>query len=548
VRADVTTAARRRRRAGAALVLALLIAGLGGSWMAMVAVRGVQQRHSAQLMDRYADDISRAVIDETARYSDALSNLAAAVGAQSDFTAGDFTQVTSRLGHQQLPGATAAVFAVAATTGQIPAVQAYWRAHGAAGLRFAPVGTAPEHMFVVFNRSLDASVPALGRDISQAAEPAEALRMSRASGLVTASLTYVLLKDRQLPAGQQQMSFLLAAPVLGGVGTPDAGRFRGWVFMGMRGRDFIAETLLTRSQGAVSVTLDDVSNGQPREVVTASGPVPRPSSLGRQRIVAVGHRNWQLRMYPTATLLSSTDRRMPTVTLSLGLIITLLLTALVAILTGTRNRAMTRVDRATAALRQDIERRKQTEARLRERDGELQHLALHDPLTGLANRTLFYERVEHALITHYRSGSPMAVFFIDLDGFKQVNDQRGHGAGDAVLVEVAARLRACLRASDTVARLGGDEFAVLAERMTAPDHADVVAGRIVRALQAPFTINDAPAHITASVGVAVRQPGASPTEDPSGTGDDMLRSADEAMYVAKTTGKDRYVLVGAPRL
>jgi diguanylate cyclase (GGDEF)-like protein len=528
-------------------VLAVLVAGLSSSWAVTAAMEGVQRRHAAQLMDRYAEDMSRAVVDEAGRYTDALSNLAEAVSAQSDFTAGDFAQVTSALSRQKLPGATSAVFAVPASDGQIPAVQKYWRSQGATGLRFAPVGTGIEHMFVVFNRPLDGTIPSTGRDVSQAAEPAEALRMSRAGGRVTASPTYVLLKDRQLPTAQQQMSFLLAAPVVGGAGTPDAGGFRGWVFMGMRGSDFITETLSTRAQGAVSTALDDVSDGRPRTVVSSSGPTPRASSLDRQRVITVGQRTWLLRMYPEDTLLGSTDRHMPMVALGGTLVVTLLLTALVAILTGTRNRAMAQVDRATAALHDDIDRRKQTETRLRERDGELRHLALHDPLTGLANRTLFYQRVEHALLTHHRSGSRLAVFFIDLDGFKRVNDERGHSAGDAVLVEVAARLTRSLRATDTIARLGGDEFAVLAEQVAAPDHADVIAERIVRALQTPYDINGEPAVITASVGVAVRQSDLATTAADMPSADDILHSADEAMYVAKASGKDRYVLVGSPQ-
>jgi diguanylate cyclase (GGDEF)-like protein len=543
----VTVMARRRRRAGAALVLVVLAVGLSGSWSAAAAVERVQQRHAAQLMDRYAEDVSRAVVDEADRYSDALSNLAAAVGAQSDFTAGDFAEVTSRLAGQHLSGATSAVFAVPATDDRISEVQAYWRGQaGPEGLRFAPVGTGLEHMFVVFSRPLDASVPVFGRDISQAAEPAEALRMSRASGQVTASRTYVLLKDRQLPAAQQQMSFLLAAPVIGGAGTANAGRFRGWVFMGMRGSDFMAETLLARSHDAVIAALDDMSDRPPRAVVGLPGRAPQPSTLDRQRTVAVGQRNWHLRMYPTDTLLSTADRRMPALTGGIAAFITLLLTALVFVLTGTRNRAMAKVDRATATLRHDIERRKKVEAQLRERESDLQFLALHDPLTRLANRTLFYERVQHALLTRYRSASPLAVFFIDLDGFKQVNDERGHSAGDGVLIEVAARLHTCLRASDTIARLGGDEFAVLAELLTAPDHADVVAGRIVQALQAPFHVNGEPATITASVGVVVCRPSASAAEDVLSV-DELIRSADEAMYAAKASGKDRYVLVGAPQ-
>jgi diguanylate cyclase (GGDEF)-like protein len=534
----VTVVARRRRWVGVALVLAMFLAGVSGSWAVTVEVQRVQDRHAAQLMDQYAHDISRAVVDETDRYHDTLTDLAAAVGAQSDLTAGDFAQITSGLKRQRLPGASSAVFAVPAADVQIPAVQAFWRAQGATGLRLAPVGTGLEHMFVVFSRPLDGVPPVYGRDMSQRAEPAKALRMSRDSGQLAASRTYVLLTDRNLPPSQQQLSFLLAASVHGGVGTPDVGRFRGWVFMSMRGGDFLAETLLTQSHGAVGVNLVDISEGEDTPVVMSSGGTPQADSLDRDRSVTVGQRTWQLRMHPTDSLLTATDRRMPGMVLGIGTLITLLLTALVGVLAGTRNRAMTKVDQATAALRHDIERRKKTEARLRERDAELQHLAFHDPLTGLANRALFYQRVEHALVTHNRSGSTLAVLFVDLDGFKQVNDERGHGAGDFVLAEVAVRLRRCVRASDTVARLGGDEFAVLAELMTAPEHAEVVADHIVRALQAPFDISGESVTVTASVGVVFRRPGAS-------AADDLLRSADEAMYAAKVSGKDRYCLVGA---
>jgi diguanylate cyclase (GGDEF)-like protein len=529
----------RRRCAGVALVCAVLLAGLSGSWAATAGLERVQHNHAARLMDQYADDISRAVVAETNRYRHALADLAAAVGAQSDLTADDFAQITSKLNRRRLPGASSASFVVPSTDAQVPEVQAYWRDQGATGLRLSPVGTGSEHMFVIFSRPLDGVAAVFGRDVNRAAEPAEALRISRNSGQVTASRTYVLLKDRNLPAGQQQLSFMLAAPVYRGAGPSDPRRFRGWVFMGMRGGDFIAETLRLQSQDAVGIGLLDVSDGESKPVVVSPSRTPHAASLDRERTVAVGQRDWQLQIYPTDTLLTGNDRRMPNVALGIGTLMTLLLTALVGILTGTRNRAMTRVDQATGALRHDIERRKQTEAQLREREGELRHLAFHDPLTGLANRALFYERVEHAFRTHNRSGSTLAVLFVDLDGFKQINDKRGHSVGDSVLAEVAVRLRTCVRDSDTVARLGGDEFAILAEQMTASEHAETVAAHITQALQAPFNVNGASTRVTASVGVAFRSPGVSSV-------DDLLRSADEAMYVAKTAGKDRFSVVGAP--
>jgi diguanylate cyclase (GGDEF)-like protein len=214
-----------------------------------------------------------------------------------------------------------------------------------------------------------------------------------------------------------------------------------------------------------------------------------------------------------------------------GAVFTALLTALVGVLAGGRARAMDRVDAATAALRQDIERRQALEK-------ELQRLAFHDPLTGLANRSLFYDRVTQAMRSHSRSSEEtFAVFFIDLDGFKLVNDELGHSAGDIVLCEVADRLRACLRDSDTVARFGGDEFAVILERLAVPDDVHITAERIVQAVQQPIDVGRREARVTASVGIALNRAG--------DTADDILREADLAMYTAKTTGKCRHVLAGA---
>jgi diguanylate cyclase (GGDEF)-like protein/PAS domain S-box-containing protein len=163
-------------------------------------------------------------------------------------------------------------------------------------------------------------------------------------------------------------------------------------------------------------------------------------------------------------------------------------------------------------------------------ESQLIHDAFHDPLTGLANRALFIDRVSHAL---RRRGDTtgIAVLFMDLDDFKTVNDSLGHGAGDQVLVAVSERLIACVRPEDTVSRLGGDEFAVLIEdgpMFTAEE----VAARFIAALRTPFEVAGKQAHLSASIGIAMNGGEVS-------SADDILRNADVAMYTAKGQGKGR---------
>jgi diguanylate cyclase (GGDEF)-like protein/PAS domain S-box-containing protein len=164
---------------------------------------------------------------------------------------------------------------------------------------------------------------------------------------------------------------------------------------------------------------------------------------------------------------------------------------------------------------------------------QLTHQAFHDSLTGLPNRALFADRVTHAL-TRSRGDETIGVLFIDIDDFKTINDSLGHAAGDALLVEVAQRLRASLRPSDTPARLGGDEFAILVEDVDDPSGLVTVAERVLEALREPFDVGGAASHARASVGIAVGRPGQS--------AGDLLRNADLAMYRAKAAGGFRHAL------
>ena len=191
--------------------------------------------------------------------------------------------------------------------------------------------------------------------------------------------------------------------------------------------------------------------------------------------------------------------------------------------------------RENHALARDLERRVEARtAELRASQQLLARQAFTDSLTGLPNRALFRDRLQHALRRRHDGESTLAVFFLDLDGFKAVNDTLGHSAGDELLVAVAARLRAAVRPGDTVARLGGDEFAVLLDDLAVADDALAVAGRIDLALRAPVEVQGELVHVAASTGVAYRDPEEADAEH-------LLRNADLAMYEAKS-GSGGYVV------
>jgi diguanylate cyclase (GGDEF)-like protein/PAS domain S-box-containing protein len=165
-------------------------------------------------------------------------------------------------------------------------------------------------------------------------------------------------------------------------------------------------------------------------------------------------------------------------------------------------------------------------------EAELSYQAFHDSLTGLANKALFTDRLNQAAARMERSRRPIAVMFLDLDNFKTVNDSLGHSTGDDLLCGVAEVLSGCIRNADTAARLGGDEFAVLVEYIDNHDDIAQLAERVLSALRRPVSLGDKEIVVTASVGITFGIPGS--------TGEQLLRNADLAMYMAKEKGKDRY--------
>lgn len=175
--------------------------------------------------------------------------------------------------------------------------------------------------------------------------------------------------------------------------------------------------------------------------------------------------------------------------------------------------------------------------RLKQTNEQITHLAHYDILTGLPNRILFYDRLNQAITRARRAKESFAILYLDLDGFKLINDTFGHDVGDALLIEVAKRIVACVRDSDTVARMGGDEFTVILNNVRTPNSKDRVAEMIVEAIARPFMLNGNNCSVSISVGIALYP-------DNGNTAEQLVKLADAAMYLAKNSGKNRYRFIG----
>jgi diguanylate cyclase (GGDEF)-like protein len=166
---------------------------------------------------------------------------------------------------------------------------------------------------------------------------------------------------------------------------------------------------------------------------------------------------------------------------------------------------------------------------------EMEHLAYHDALTGLPNRPLFMDRLILSVAQAGRSNQKLAVFFLDLDRFKDINDSLGHSMGDGLLKSVAERIRRCIREGDTVARFGGDEFTLLIPKIDHVDDAAKIAQKILETLKIPFSISDHELFVTTSIGISIYP-------NDGGDPETLVRNADTAMYRAKDQGRDNYQL------
>jgi signal transduction histidine kinase len=381
-------------RSALLMAVAVLVAGLGLSVIAAHLVDVSRQGTAKQGMERRATTARDAVTVETTRYVNAVEDVAASLGAQADLRTADFQDITAPLADQRLHGAVGIGFVVPATDDRIAATQTYWRGQGAEDLLLRPVGTGRVHLFDVFGRSLDGA-PRMrpGLDLSQLAAPSLALQEARRAGVVAVSSTYLLLGDRGLPSDRQHLAFILAAPVYGPNGADGYRPFRGWVLMGLRGQDFIEETLRSTTQGQMDATLAAPSDSGDQIPVAQLTAAHHPD-LYQSIQITVAQQRWTLDLAADSTALPGGSHSTADLTRWAGTAITVLLTLLVYVLASTRALAVARVATATAQLRD------------RERDARGQALLLTEIMNNISEAVIVVDSTGQ-VVHHNPAAAPI---------------------------------------------------------------------------------------------------------------------------------------------
>jgi diguanylate cyclase (GGDEF)-like protein len=311
-------------------------------------------------------------------------------------------------------------------------------------------------------------------------------------------------------------------PIYRGGRLPSTVPARRRAFVGWLGELLLPNVVLkTALEGHPDLAVSFRYGSGGSQVAFTSGRAPTHA----QSTVIDLHNGWTVQSFGPAVPSGIFDSREPLALMIGGVLLSLLFGLLVLVLATARTKALRLVRERTGELRQKTR--------------ELSHQALHDTLTGLPNRALVLDRAEQMLArTARQPGMAASALFIDIDGFKHVNDSLGHAAGDQFLRVVAERLRSTARQQDTVGRLGGDEFVALIECKEGEATPDALADRLIEVLREPVELDDGRRifSVTASIGVAVAQ---------YDTPDELLRDADLALYAAKAAGKDRYSLFEA---
>jgi PAS domain S-box-containing protein len=345
--ATAAAGARRGRLTGPWLAGIVLVTGLAATVAIVAGVRANQRENAERVMDQRAEMAKAAALTETERYSSLLAATAAGLATDKAISWEDFDAATSPLASASLIGASSVALVVPATDAQIPAVQRLWRERGSDGLVLRPAGRGQEHYFTIFTRGLTEPGAPDGLDLAGAPEPANALVDARRMSVPTVSDTYVLLRDRNLPAAQQQHSFVFAAPIWPRDADPT---FRGWLVLGMRGQDFLSGVLATVSQGQLYGDLRAHNTDGTQPVVAHYAARGRPD-LERQSLLDVADREWTLTVRADAGHLPGAHSGLPGAVLGGCLAITVILAGLVYVLATGRERAIAQVRAATAGLR-----------------------------------------------------------------------------------------------------------------------------------------------------------------------------------------------------
>jgi diguanylate cyclase (GGDEF)-like protein len=505
-----TGGARRDRwwQVGAWLLLLLGVATsalAAGAWHARL-----QAQNTASSKTRVSD-LAVTVGAGLSRDTDFAASLASLVATTPDLSNPEFKQYIDGVGaEQRYPGGIGFAYFERVTQAGLPAFESQVIADPPSGVaitryQITPPGSRSSYCLGRYAYSLPYQLGTLNYPVG--------IDICAPGGQFVYSNALISGSSGQFSVQLVSHSILgLAAPVYSGGVAPATAAGRQAAFSGWMTATFATASLLPSStQQGVRTQVLYQNAGTPTIVVAASGVAPRGHVVTKDlKVDADGP--WTVQVEATSTGAASSWAEAGVV-LAAGLIITGVLFGFVEILAYSRRRAIRLVDQRT---------------------GELHHQALHDTLTDLPNRALIMDRAEQMLARGRRDHVATAALFLDLDGFKDVNDTYGHAAGDRLLQAVAQRITATLRARDTAGRLGGDEFVVLVE---GPDAGpDMVAERLLAVLREPFVL-DATQQIVVtaetSIGIALGD------RDSAG---DLLRDADIALYQAKKSGGNCYAI------
>ncbi|WP_229074091.1 ATP-binding protein [Actinoplanes sp. DH11] len=337
-----------RRFAGPLLAAGVLLTGLLVTVLVAGGLRAAQRERAERVMDQRHAAALATVQTEIARYRALLEAVAAGAATHRELTWDEFDVASEPMADAGLLGATAAAYVVPVRTADIPAEQRRWRGLGAAALTLRAAEPADEHYFAVYARTLhEGDTPAVGTDLRNAPELTNVLAESRRIHATAVSDTYVLLSDRTMPAGRQQQSFVLATPIWSRANTPE---FRGWMMLGLRGRDFLSGVLGTISQGQLLGRLI-ATDSDGSQVTVVDWSAPGDPDLTRSAPFTVGDRTWTLVTQADSARLPGARSQMPALVLVGGGLLTGLLSWLVHVLATGRARARAQVEVATAELR-----------------------------------------------------------------------------------------------------------------------------------------------------------------------------------------------------
>ena len=527
VEAPIRTATSRRR--WMLIACAILVVGLATSLGSALLWRSTVRAHDRQAFQVRSTDVNETLETLLRRDADFVATLRGVLTMQPHLRATRFDQWFAQLqGKQREVRGFGTTVVEAVPAAELVAFQARRNADPAfrafAGGRVVPVAPSGRARYCLL--SAGGTVTPYNQAIGELlqgdwCDPSSAIGRYPAGRTSQAVLMRSVTDSGQFlvyPVTAQGVStlFIEAAFYKLGASLGNVAQRRaavaGWV-----GSSFEIADLMREAVGdhrSLSVALYHSNPGEPEELVGRVGTAGSQDTLTHEIAMQIDG-TWRAVVRGSAVTSGlSADMQGLLVFLS-GTLVSILLFLLVLVLTRSRERALGMV---------------------KEKTGELRHQSLHDALTGLPNRVLALDRAEQMLARARRLQIPVAALYVDIDGFKHVNDTFGHAAGDELLRTVATRLADVVREGDTAARLSGDEFVVLVEGSTLDAGPELVAERLLEVLRQPYEINGETARqlsLTASIGIALGE---------RASADELLRDADVALYEAKAAGKDYYML------